>query len=54
MPVRRGQRKLDNCSVVQDKFEALIDTALSLKPEENATDPEAIVEYLGISKIFPL
>ncbi len=39
---------------VHSTFEVPSDAALTLKPEENAINPEKIISYLNSSKIFPL
>ena len=46
--------KLDHLPGVQDKFEIPTDAVLTLKPEDNQTNTESILDYLNANKIFPL
>ncbi|MFA9393043.1 MAG: sulfate adenylyltransferase subunit CysN [Prolixibacteraceae bacterium] len=46
--------KISHLPGIHTEFEAPATTALTLLPEENATNPEKIVDYLNKNKIFPL
>ncbi len=46
--------KITNLPGVQSIYDIPEDANLILKPEENATNPEKIANYLNMNKIFPL
>ena len=48
------QGKLSDLPGVHSRFEVPANAALTLKPENNSTNPETIIEYLNTKKIFPL
>jgi bifunctional enzyme CysN/CysC len=45
--------KIDDVPGIDAMFDIPTDAVLTCKPEENWKNPEKIVEYLGIKKIFP-
>ncbi len=46
--------KINDLPGVQIQFEAPAKPSLILKPEENAINPDKILEYLNIAKVFPI